>query len=445
MISGNFELIAPLVLFGLVMALGMPVAFSMAISGIAGLLLTLGPDATMGMLEIAPFGTAASYTLTTIAMFVLMAEFATQSGITQRLFDAANRMVGHMKGGLAVATIYAAAAFGAISGSSVASAATMAGIAVPEMRARGYDGKLSVGVVAIAGTLAVMIPPSLAMIVYGIITETSIGRLLLAGIIPGLLTAFAHMLTVRGWLYVSPHLAPPRREPDSWADRWHAIRGGWPFVLVILTVFGGLYSGIITATEAGAAGAAATLVVWFVGRWVMREYFAPVTTRAFVTALDRTLRTTAMIVTLLIGAYLFNYFLTATGVTQGFVAYVTDLPFNRYVLLALLVAMYVFLGMFLSQLEIMVLTLPLVFPLIVSLGFDPVWFGVIIIKTVEIGLVTPPVGMNVYVAAGATPDVTSAEGFRGVVPFIVMDVFIIVLLVAFPELALFIPNSADIG
>jgi C4-dicarboxylate transporter DctM subunit len=443
--AGWFEISAPIALFFILLFVGLPIAFALAFSGAIGLLLTLGPPATLGMLETLPFRTTASYTLTTVGMFVLMAEFATQSGITQRLFEAANRFVGHMKGGLAIATIMASAAFGAISGSSVAAAATMAGIAIPQMRGRGYSRELAAGVVGIAGTLAIMIPPSLAMIVYGIITETSIGRLLLSGIVPGILTAIGYIITVRIWLMWSPGAAPERGPRSSWAERWRESRSAWPFVVVVLVVFGCLYTGVITATEAGGIGAFVTLVVWVLGSRLMPKEMAPLTGRAFGLALDRTLRTTTMIVTLLIGAYLFSYFLTTTGLTQGVVSAITGLPVNRYVLLAAIIVIYLVLGLFLSQLEIMVLTLPLVFPIVTRLGFDPIWFGVIVVKTVEIGLVTPPVGMNVYVVAGAAPQVSAADGFRGVAPFLVMEIVVLALLVAFPELALFIPENAGFG
>lgn len=438
------EIVAPIALFFVTMAVGLPIAFALGIAGAVGLLLTLGLPATLGILETLPFRTTASYTLTTVAMFVLMAEFATQSGITQRLFDAANRFLGHFRGGLAVATIIASAAFGAISGSSVAAAATMAGIAIPQMRQRGYSRTFAAGVVGIAGTLAIMIPPSLPLIIYGIITETSIGRLLLSGIVPGILTALGYVVTVRVCLALRPEMAPERQPKASWRERWESSRMTWPFLVTVVAVFACLYTGVITATEAGAIGAAVVLLVWLVGARIAPRDTEPVTIPALKQALDRSLRITTMIVVLLIGAYMFSYYLTATGVTHSAVDLVTGLDVNRYVLLAAIIVLYIVLGLFLSQLEIMVLTLPLVFPIVTSLGFDAVWFGVMVVKTVEIGLVTPPVGMNIYVVSSAAPQVTPSDGFKGVAPFLVMEVLLIVLLVAFPEIATFIPNHAGL-
>lgn len=436
------EIAVPVILFFVLLFVGLPIAFALGIGGAAGLLLTLGLPATLGILETLPFRTTTSYTLTTVAMFVLMAELATQSGITHRLFEAANRFIGHMRGGLAIATIMASAAFGAISGSSVAAAATMAGIAIPQMRDHGYSKQLAAGVVGIAGTLAIMVPPSLAMIIYGIITETSIGKLLLSGIVPGILTAIGYIVTVQVWLALRPEVAPERSPRFTWTQRWQGSRVTWPFLVTVLAVFACLYTGVITATEAGGIGAAITLLVWIVAGRLAPQDANPITGRAFVRALDRTLRTTTMIVVLLLGAYLFSYYLTTTGLTQSAVSAISDLSVNRYVLLLAILGLYIVLGLFLSQLEIMVLTLPLIFPIVTSIGFDPIWFGVLIVKTVEIGLVTPPVGMNVYVVAGAAPQVTAADGFRGVMPFLVMEIIIVALLVAFPEIALFIPENA---
>lgn len=440
----QISLFAPVALFFILMFAGLPVAFSLGIGGIVGLLMTFGSGPTGGMIETLPFRTTASYALTTIATFVFMAELATQSRITQRLFTAADSFVGHMRGGLAIATIYASAAFAAISGSSVAAAATMAGIAVPQMKAKGYRDTLSAGVVAIAGTLSVLIPPSLILIIYGIITETSIRALLLAGLVPGFISALAYVLTVAIWLRVDPSAAPPRRAPAPWRQRWRDSRAAWPFILIVVTVFVGLYTGIVTTTEAGALGALATLLVWGVGSRVLRQDFAPLNRTNFSLSVLNTLKTTAMIVSLLIGAYFFSYFLTSTGVTRSVVRFIVGLDVAPWIVLMTTIALLLVLGMFLSQLEILVLTMPLLFPVMVHIGYDAVWFGIIVVKTVEIGLVSPPVGMNVYIVAGSSRGaVTPAQGFRGSMPFIVTEMILIALFIVFPEIVTFLPKLAS--
>ncbi|MBP6019513.1 MAG: TRAP transporter large permease [Burkholderiaceae bacterium] len=440
----QFSLFAPIALFFVLMFAGLPVAFSLGIGGVVGLLMTFGLGPTLGMLETLPFRTTASYTLTTIATFVFMAELATHSGITKRLFAAADSFVGHMRGGLAIATVYASAAFGAISGSSVAAAATMAGIAAPQMKETGYRSTLAAGVISIAGTLSVLIPPSLILIIYGIITETSIRKLLLAGIIPGVITAIAYVITVMIWLRVDPEAAPQRRPAATWSTRWRESRAAWPFVLVVATVFVGLYAGIVTTTEAGALGAIATLLVWFAGSIIWKSDFNSFDRENLSSSVLQTLKTTGMIVSLLIGAYFFSYFLTATGVTRVVAESIIALDVEPWVILIATVALLLILGMFLSQLEILVLTMPLLFPVIMQLGYDPVWFGIIVVKTVEIGLVSPPVGMNVYVVAGSSRGaVTPADGFRGAAPFIVTEMFIIGLFIAFPKIITFLPNIAS--
>lgn len=439
----DLNIVLPMLLFLGLLVVGLPIAFAMGISGIIGLLGTFGWSATLGMVQSVPFRTVSTYTMTTIASFVLLAELAGQSGITEKLFNMANRFVGHFRGGLSIATIVASAAFGAISGSSIAAAATMSRIAIPQMLDGGYSRRLAAGSVSIAGTLAVLIPPSLVLIIYGVLTETSIGKLFLAGIIPGLVTTLGYTLTTRVWIKIAPTIAPPGRPRDSWRDRMLSMRVGWPFILVILAVLVALYSGVITATEAGAAGAGATFFVWLLAyRLFPDELVEPVYANVR-KAVERALRTTTMILTLLIGAFIFSYFITSTGLTQALVAWVAGLGVNRYLILFFIILVLLFLGLFLSQTEIMVLTLPLLFPIIVDSGFDPVWFGIIIVKTVEIGLVTPPVGMNIYVVANSGAGVTAGHGFRGVIPFILVELMVITLLIAFPQIVLFLPYSGS--
>lgn len=312
-VAGSLHILLPMGLFLVLMLLGLPIAFAMGIGGIVGLLGTFGPDATLGILTNVPMRTATNYMLTTVAAFVLMAELAGQSGITERLFAMADKFVGHLRGGLAMATIVASAVFGAISGSSLAAAATMSRIAVPQMLDAGYSKSFSAGTVGIAGTLAVLIPPSLVLIIYGILTETSISDLLLAGILPGLLTVAGHLVAIALWIRLRPEAAPGQRPRAGWKERAETAKTGWPFMLVIGLVFTGLYSGVFTATEAGAMGAGATFVVWCLGQGRRRGGLAPLGQGNLFRAIDRSLRTTAMLVSLLIGAYIFSYFIVSTA------------------------------------------------------------------------------------------------------------------------------------
>ena len=437
-------LFLPVILLFALLATGMPVAFSLAISGLVGFLMTAGWRPMLGLLESVPLRQSSSYTLTTVAMFILLAEFAAASGITKQLFELASRLFSQFRGGLPIATIFSGALFGALSGSSTASAATLGSVAIPEMRERGYSRALSAGVAAIAGTLAVMIPPSVALIVYGIVTETSIGKLFLAGIIPGILTTILYGIVVVVWSWVSPTSMPSTMKRYNWKERWESARLVWPFLVVVVAVLGGIYSGVITATEAGGVGAFVTLCLWIFLHFTSKGKVR-ISGSRFFSAIDRTIRSTTMIIMLIIGAYFFGYYLTTTGITNSFVGYLTAVNINRYVILVIIALGYVLLGLFMSQLEILVLTLPLIYPAIVALGFDPVWFGILVVVTVEVGLVTPPVGMNVYIVAGSVRGISAEDGFKGATPFLGAQVVLLGLLMAFPSIALFLPGSSSAG
>lgn len=430
----------PLVLFLLLLLLGCAVAFSLAIAGTVGLWLLLGTEATLGVLQTIPFRTTSSFVMVAIAMFILMAELTSQSGITARLFAAANAFVGHLKGGLGVATVLASAAFGTLSGSSVAAAATMSRVAVPEMLARGYSKSFSAGTASIAGTLAIVIPPSIPLIIFGILTETSISKLLLAGLLPGILTAVSYVCTIFVWTRVDPTVAPAGRERATLREQWETCRYLWPFLIVLALVFSALYSGAITTTEASAVGAASVFLVWVLLSRVKTAGLSPVNIAGVKQAFDRTLRSTVMIIVLLIGAYIFSFYLTNTGATQFFIDRVAHLDVPRVIILLFVILMYLVLGCFMSQLEIMILTLPFVFPLILKLGYDPIWFGIIVVKTIEMGLVTPPVGMNVFVVASTSRRVSASDGFKGVTPFLITELVVLTILILVPDIALIIPR-----
>ncbi|MGQ9825410.1 MAG: TRAP transporter large permease [Desulfotomaculales bacterium] len=417
-----------LLLFFLV--IGMPVAFALGSAGAIGLLLVNGFDLVSGILQTTPYSSAASFVLTAVPMFILMAEFATVGGMTNDIFVAAYRWLGSIRGGLAIATVVACAVMAAVSGSSTASAAAMAKIAIPEMRKYRYSDVLSAGVVCVAGTLAIMIPPSIILILYGIMTETPIAQLLIAGVVPGVITALGYIISIYFWVRSRPEIAPVI-EPFSIRERLGSLKRVWPMLLLIVSVLLAIYSGVVTPTEAGAFG---SFIAFLIAVIIYSMRFG-----GLKEALSRTAVTTGMIFTIIIGAMIFGYFLTYTRVTQNLIRFVGSLGFDRWVILTVIILIYILLGMFMDQLAILFLTVPLTFPLAVSLGFDPIWFGIIITKTAEIGLVTPPVGMNVYVAA-STARVPIEVAFRGTGRLLLVEFVVLLLLVLFPSLATWLPG-----
>jgi len=429
----------PFVLIFVFLLLGMPVAFALAVSGLLGVCLILGPDAMLGAMGTIPYRTTSSFTMVSIGMFILMAEIATQSGITRRLFAAANSLVGHFRGGLGVATMLASAAFGTLSGSSIAAAATMSRIAIPEMLGRGYSKVFAAGTVSMAGTLAVLIPPSIPLIIYGVLTETSIRALLVAGVMPGILTVLLYIVCINIWIRVLPGTAPERTRPQSISERWEALKFTWPFLLVVFFIFAGLYTGAVTTTEASAVGVALVTLIWLIMSPLKSAGLERPSFTAFNAAFDRALLSTVMILVLLIGAYIFSFYLILTGATRAVEGFIVTHEWSAGAVLAIVIALYIVLGLFMSQLEIMILTLPFVFPILTGLGYDPIWLGIIVVKTIEIGLVTPPVGLNVYVVATSSGQVTPTEGFRGVAPFLLVEFIILGILIAAPEIVTFLP------
>ncbi|KAA0911410.1 TRAP transporter large permease [Pusillimonas sp. ANT_WB101] len=425
----GISLIALMLLF---LFLGMPVAFSLGAAGAIGLFFYGGMDTVLGILGTVPYRSAASYALATIPMFILMAQFISASGIVDDVFTAAQRWLERLPGGLAITTIFASAAMAAMSGSSTASAATLSMMAVPQMVKRGYSRSLATGVVAVAGTLAIMIPPSIAFVLYGIITETSIGKLLIAGIIPGIITAAMYCIGIIAWSRVSPHSMPSSTNMYSWKERFSTLRNLWPFLILAVIVVGSMYAGLATPTEAAAFGA--------FGAFVIPLLMGRMSKDAFQTSILKTIESTTMIFAIIIGAMIFGYFLTITESTQNLIRYIGDLNVNRWVIMGLIVVLYLLLGCIMDQVAIILVTLPLVFPLVTSLGFDPIWFGVICTKTAEIGMATPPVGMNAYVVS-ATTKVPLEEVFRGAAPLIGIDLLTLLILLAFPALSTWLPST----
>ena len=411
-------------------ALGMPIAFTLAICGALGLYLEVGLSPMLSVLQTTPYRTAANFLLSTLPLFILMAELLSRGSLVANLYRGFYLWMGHIRGGLALAAIAASVGFAVLSGSSTAAAAAMSRISMPEMRRYGYSEGFALGVVAVGGTLSIMIPPSLPLILYGVLTETSIGRLFLAGILPGVLTAASYVITIIIQVRRNPDIAPPT-EKHSWSEGISSLPGTSPAIILVFLVLGGIYSGAITATEAAAVGAAGAFIISVVVgglRW-----------QGIKKAFSATLKTTSMIFAIIIGAMIFGYFLAVTQVPQNLVAWVGTLPLPNWTILLIIILLYLVLGFFIDQIAIIILTLPLVFPLVLSLGFDPIWFGIIMTKTVEMGLVTPPLGLNVYVACGVTKSRVE-DGFRGVTPFLFGDLVVIVLLMLFPSIATFLPS-----
>jgi C4-dicarboxylate transporter, DctM subunit len=413
------------------MLLRVPVGMAMGLVGVSGFAFLVNGDAALKIIGHTSMRTVTDYTFGVIPMFLLMGAFVSNSGMSRELFRAANSFVGHLRGGLGIATIAACAGFAAISGSSVATAATFATVAYPEMRRYNYPQSFATGVIAAGGTLGAMLPPSTVLAVYGIITEQDIGKLFIAGIIPGLLAASMDMLTVVviGWL--RPDFLPmaPRH---SWKERLIGLRDIWAMLLLFIFVIGGLYGGLFTPTEAGGVGATGALIIG-----VIRGKLDGLQIRR---SLLQAVRTAAAVLTVLIGALLFGYFLTVTQTPQKVTAFLTALGLGRYGVLALIMLMYIVLGCLMDSLAMIILTIPIIFPVIMQLGFDPIWFGVIIVMTVELGLIHPPVGMNVFVIKSVVQEVTFSTIFRGVLPFILTDLIRLVILIAFPILALWLPS-----
>ncbi|MCD6675369.1 MAG: TRAP transporter large permease [Burkholderiaceae bacterium] len=419
-----------LLLLGALLALGIPVAFSLAIAGSAGLAITSGFDSLFTILSTAPYRTVASFTLTTVPMFILMAELASNGNLAGPLFTLATRWLGHRRGGVGISVVFAGAGFGAVCGSSIAAAAAISRIAVPEMIKVGYARGVAAGIVAVAGTLAIMIPPSVPLIIYGITTETSIGKLLIAGIIPGILTALVYSVGISAWARGTGGTMPTLARA-SWRQRTEALRGIWPFLVLVLLVVVGIYSGVATASEVASLGALGALGICAATR--------SIDTRGVLRAVERTVLATAMIFTIIIGAMIFGYFLTITQASQALIQSISSSGIPPWSVMLALIVLYLVLGCFLDQIAILLITLPLTFPLVTQLGYDEIWFGIIVVKLVEIGLVTPPLGMNAFVVSGQT-GVPLGEVFRGIGMMLTFEFMTLILLLAFPILSTYLPS-----
>jgi C4-dicarboxylate transporter DctM subunit len=418
------------VIFGLAL-LRVPLAFSMAGVGLVGIALTRGWDPALASTAQVVYETGFAYTLSVIPLFILMGNFVARAGLAQELFAAAFAFIGHWRGGLAHATVAACAGFGAICGSSIATAATMGKVAYPSMRKLGYSDELSMGVIAAGGTLGIMIPPSTIMVIYGIITETHIGKLFAAGIIPGLASAALMMLAIV-WLTGRDPAHAPAGARTAWPERWRALRGIWGVLVLVIVVLGGIYGGIFTATEGAGIGAAGAFLFALVrGRLTLRIVYE---------VLVESARTTAMLFTLLIAATLFANFVNFTSMPGDLKDLITGSGLSPTLVVIAMMGIYVVLGTVMEELTMVLLTIPLFFPIVTALGYDPVWFGVLIVMVVQIGLISPPVGMNMFVLNALLPGVGLGAIYRGCWPFVLVLVFMLALLIAFPQLSLWLPS-----
>lgn len=416
------------------LAASMPVAFAMGIVGVAGFALVVNPQAALGMITAELYETFTAYGLSVIPLFILMGQVAFHAGISARLYHAAYCWIGWLRGGLAMATVGACAAFGAICGSGPATAATMAAVALPEMRRYRYDMELAGGTVAAAGGLGMLIPPSVVFIVYGMLTQQSVQSLFLAGIVPGGLIALLFCATIAVMVYRNPGLAA-RAPAVGWEERWRSLLGVVDPLLLFLLVIGGLFAGWFTPTEAAAVGAAGSLLASVFRR--------KLSFRLLRRALTETLRTACMVMIIVAAAVMFSRFLAITRIPMEVASGLAGLPLPGWGIMGVMILFYLFAGCFIDALALVLLTIPVFYPVVQTLGYNPVWFGVVIVVVTQMGVITPPVGVNAYVVSGIERDVPLQAVFRGALPFLVALLAAAALLVAFPALALWLPSLAE--
>jgi len=411
--------------------LRMPVSFAMALVGFAGFAYLASPEAALHLLARDIFDEFSSYPLSVIPMFILMGTFAYGSGISQRLFKTAYTWIGHRRGGLTIATVIASAGFGAICGSSTATAATMGKLSLPEMKKYNYDDTLATGTVAAAGTLGILIPPSTVLIVYGILTEQSIGKLFVAGIIPGIILSIFFALTVAFLCWRKPEIGPPG-VTSSWREKLRVLTGIIEALLLFLLAIGGLFFGWFSPTQAGAIGAGGALIIGLARRQLSWDSFKGAGLEG--------LRTSCMVIFIITGAVIFGHFMAISRIPFMLADWLGELPIHPMAVMAMIVFIYFLGGFFMDAMGLIVVTVPIFFPIVEKLGFDPIWFGVIIVLVGEMGVITPPVGVNVFVIKGIAPDIPLERIFRGILPFLAALIFFTILLMIFPEIATFLPN-----
>ncbi len=414
----------------------MPVAFVMASVGFVGFSCMISTDAGLVLLSRNVYETFDSYDLTTIPLFILMGQLGFNSGISKRLYEAGYKFMGNVRGGLAMATVSACTAFGAVCGSSPATAATMATVGLPEMKRYNYDDELATGSVASGGGIGMIMPPSVVLIIYGILTEQSIGALFVAGIFPALLVTLLFIICIYIRCRISPEQGPPG-ERFSWQEKLKALLGLGETLIVFILVIGGIFIGLFTPTEAAAIGAFGILSIALIRRQI--------TWQGFVKSLMETLRTSCMVLMLIAGAVIFGKFLAVTRIPFEIAGWVAGLEMSPVLVMGVIIMIYFIGGCFMDALAFVTLTVPIFFPVVMELGFDPIWFGIIIVMVTEMGVITPPVGINVYVVYGVAKNVLKEEIplekiFKGIFPFLIAIIVGIIILITFPSIILFLPN-----
>lgn len=425
-------LIVVLLLF---LLLGFPVAFAMGLVGILGTWYLSGHDTSMGIIRMSSYDSVANYFFCVVPFFILMGFFCLKAGISDKLYETGHKWFGQMPGGLSIGTIVGCGGFAAICGDSMATAATMGSVSLPEMKKYNYDDSLATGAVAAGGTLGILIPPSLGFIIYGIITEESVGKLFMAGFIPGILLTIMFGISIYIRCKLNPTLGP-KAPKTNFLEKLIFLKKVWTVVFLFLLVIGGIYLGYFTPTEAGGVGVIGALALALISK----EF----TWRKFFDALLQATQITAMIACILIGVTILGYFITMTEVPMKMAGFLSELNVSRYVLFALILLLYLFLGMLMNIIPMIMLTLPIIFPTILALGFDPIWFGVIMVIMMEMGQISPPVGINVFVIAGVADNVPMGKIFRGVLPFVIVEVLVIIILTVFPEIVMYLPDAMDV-
>ncbi len=423
--------IGVLLVFGLLFV-GMPIAFALMLTGFLGISYLSSVEAALPVVARTMYEVSSYYPYTVIPLFIVMGGFAGSSGLTRDMYGAFDKWFRRMPGGLGIATIGACAGFAAVSGSSVATAATMGTVALPEMKRYGYADSLATGSVAAGGTLGFLIPPSIGFVVFGMLTEQSIGKLLVAGMLPGILLAVGYAGTIVIMVKIRPSLAPVSSEIVDWSDRIAALKGIWEPLLLFLIVMGGIYAGFFTPTEAGAVGATVLLLVSLLK--------GKLTWANLVEALLESVRISVMVLVLVAGANVFSYFLALSTIPMQVAGWAAELEVSRYMVHTVIILIYLFLGCFLDAISMMVLTMPVIYPVILALHFDPIWFGVIAVLMMEAGLVTPPMGLNIFTVAGVSQGVAVETIFKGVTPFLLAVFMVVFLITVFPDIALMLPN-----
>jgi tripartite ATP-independent transporter DctM subunit len=420
-----------IVLLFLLIAARMPIGIAMGLVGFLGYCSVVGYEAGLSQLELVPFRVGSEYLLSVVPLFILMGQLALHAGLSQDLYDTSYAWLGQLPGGLAMATVGGCAAFAAVSGSSLATAVTVGSVALPGMRKYKYDDKLALGSIAAGGTIGILIPPSLVFILYGIMTEQSIGSLFLAGIFPGLMTVVLYFLTIMVLVWIFPKLGP-RGPKTSLKMKIRSLGKTWGMLILFGLVLGGIYLGFFTPTEAGAVGAFGALLIGLLKRRI--------TWQNLLQSLEDTVRTTGMLFMVFIGAMIFNYFLAVTNLPASMAQAIMSGNLHTNGILSIILFMYLLLGCFMDPGSMIILTIPIIFPIIQSLGFDPIWFGVLIVIVAEIGCITPPVGINVFAVKGIAGDVPIGDIYKGIIPFWITDIIRLLIIILLPQIALFLPN-----